>query len=47
MLNSEVMAIDLNTGELVQGSVITHAGLILEFCEPKGMALYKTVDGEV
>ncbi|KAL4875701.1 hypothetical protein BJY04DRAFT_232314 [Aspergillus karnatakaensis] len=46
-LNSEVMALDLETGELVQGPVVTRAGSTLEFREPEGMAVYETVDGEV
>ncbi|KAL4862132.1 hypothetical protein BDV12DRAFT_179286 [Aspergillus spectabilis] len=46
-LNSEVLALDLETGELVQGPVITRAGSTLEFREPEGMAVYETVDGEV
>ncbi|KAL2831542.1 hypothetical protein BDW59DRAFT_182177 [Aspergillus cavernicola] len=47
VLNSEVLAMDLNTGELVQGPVITRAGSTLEFREPEGMAVYETVAGEV
>ncbi|KAI9369946.1 hypothetical protein BJX61DRAFT_536034 [Aspergillus egyptiacus] len=46
-VNSEVMSLDLNTGELVQGPVITRAGSTLEFREPEGMAVYETADGEV
>jgi len=46
-LNSEVMSLDLNTGEIVQGPVITKAGSTLEFREPEGMAIYETADGEI
>ncbi|KAH2196749.1 hypothetical protein KXV55_008835 [Aspergillus fumigatus] len=46
-LNSEVMALDLNTGKLVQGPVTTKAGSTLKFREPEGMAIYKTASGEV
>jgi hypothetical protein len=46
-LNSELMALDLETGKLVQGPVITKAGSTLKFREPEGMAIYKTVSGEV
>ncbi|OJJ03372.1 hypothetical protein ASPVEDRAFT_42882 [Aspergillus versicolor CBS 583.65] len=45
-LNSEVLSMDLNTGELVQGPVVTKAGSTLEFREPEGLAIYKTEDGE-
>lgn len=45
-LNSQVLSMDLNTGELVQGPVMTKAGSTLEFREPEGLAIYKTKDGE-
>jgi hypothetical protein len=45
-LNSQVLSMDLNTGELVQGPVLTKAGSTLEFREPEGLAIYKTKDGE-
>lgn len=47
VLNSEVLSLDLNTGKIVQGPVITKAGESLEFREPEGMAIYKTDDDEV
>ncbi|KAL5333141.1 hypothetical protein BJX70DRAFT_381851 [Aspergillus crustosus] len=46
-LNSQVLALDLENGKLVQGPVITKAGSTLEFREPEGMAIYETVAGEV
>lgn len=47
VLNSEVLSLDLNTGKIVQGPVMTRAGESLEFREPEGMAIYKTDAGEV
>ncbi|KAL2833591.1 hypothetical protein BJY01DRAFT_259823 [Aspergillus pseudoustus] len=46
VVNSQVLSMDLNTGELVQGPLLTRAGSTLEFREPEGMAIYKTVGGE-
>lgn len=46
-LNSQVVSLDLNTGKIVQGPVITRAGSTLIFREPEGMAIYKTAAGEV
>ncbi|KAF9895294.1 hypothetical protein FE257_000198 [Aspergillus nanangensis] len=47
VLNSQVVSLDLNTGKIAQGPVMTRAGSTLEFREPEGMAIYKTVAGEV
>jgi hypothetical protein len=44
--NSHVHSLDLNSGELVQ-SFLTGAGSTLTHREPEGMALYRTVAGEV
>ncbi|KAL2867800.1 putative FacC-like extracellular signaling protein [Aspergillus lucknowensis] len=46
VLNSEVTALDLNTGDVVQGPLLTKAGSTLEFREPEGLAVYQTADGE-
>ncbi|KAL3492095.1 hypothetical protein BJX62DRAFT_250837 [Aspergillus germanicus] len=46
VVNSQVLSMDLNTGELVQGPLLTRAGSTLEFREPEGLAVYKTVGGE-
>ncbi|MFE9835209.1 teichoic acid biosynthesis protein C [Streptomyces sp. NPDC005551] len=47
IVDSEVTAIDLNTGKVAQGPVLTQAGSTLSFREPEGMAVYRTVAGEV
>ncbi|KAK4248964.1 hypothetical protein C7999DRAFT_13190 [Corynascus novoguineensis] len=46
-LNSEVASVDMNTGKLVQGPLITKAGSTLSFREPEGLAIYKTAAGQV
>lgn len=46
-LNSQVASVDMNTGKVVQGPVITRAGSTLSFREPEGMAIYQTAAGEV
>ncbi|KAL6850620.1 hypothetical protein ACO1O0_007744 [Amphichorda felina] len=46
VLNSQVLSLDLNTGKIVQGPVMTRAGESLVFREPEGMAIYKTDAGE-
>ncbi|KAL2179776.1 uncharacterized protein P884DRAFT_255991 [Thermothelomyces heterothallicus CBS 202.75] len=46
-LNSEVASVDMNTGEVVQGPLITKAGSTLSFREPEGLAIYKTAAGQV
>lgn len=46
-LNSEVAAVDLNTGAVTQGPVLTKAGSTLSFREPEGLAIYETAGGEV
>ncbi|KAK3306110.1 uncharacterized protein B0T15DRAFT_534386 [Chaetomium strumarium] len=47
VLNSEVASVDMNTGKVVQGPLITRAGSTLSFREPEGLAIYKTAGGEV
>ncbi|KAK4155280.1 putative major teichoic acid biosynthesis protein C [Chaetomidium leptoderma] len=47
VLNSQVASVDMNTGRVTQGPVITRAGSTLSFREPEGMALYRTADGQV
>lgn len=47
VVNSEVASVDMNTGQLVQGPVLTRAGSTLEFREAEGLAIYQTVAGEV
>jgi hypothetical protein len=46
-LNSQVAAVDMNTGKVVQGPVMTSAGKTLSFREPEGMAIYRTAAGQV
>ena len=46
-LNSEVASVDLDTGKITQGPLITKAGSTLKFREPEGMAIYKTAEGQV
>lgn len=46
-VNSQVASIDLNTGKVVQGPVLTKAGSTLSFREPEGLAIYKTDAGQV
>ncbi len=47
VLNSQVASIDLNTGKVVEGPIITKAGSTLDFREPEGLAIYQTVAGQV
>ncbi|MBA4861822.1 teichoic acid biosynthesis protein C [Streptomyces sp. PSKA54] len=47
VVNSEVTSIDMNTGTIKQGPVLTKAGESLDFREPEGLAIYQTVAGEV
>ncbi|KXG47090.1 uncharacterized protein PGRI_038360 [Penicillium griseofulvum] len=46
-VNSDVTTVDMNTGAVVQGPLITKAGSTLSFREPEGLAIYKTAGGEV
>lgn len=46
-INSEITAVNMNTGAVVQGPTLTKAGSTLSFREPEGLAIYKTVGGEV
>lgn len=45
-VNSEVTSIDMNTGKVKQGPILTKAGSTLKFREPEGLAIYQTVAGE-
>ncbi|GAB1216555.1 hypothetical protein ATERTT37_005771 [Aspergillus terreus] len=47
VVNSQVTAVDLNTGKVVQGPTVTKAGSTLSFREPEGLAIYRTDAGEV
>jgi hypothetical protein len=44
--NTYVSSIDINTGALKQGPVLTKAGSTLFFREPEGLAIYRTDAGE-
>lgn len=46
-IDSKISCIDLNTGAIVQNSVLTRAGSTLVWREPEGMAVYKTTAGNV
>lgn len=46
-VNSEITSVNMNTGKVVQGPTLTKAGSTLSFREPEGLAIYKTVAGEV
>lgn len=45
--NSEITTVDMNTGAVVEGPVLTKAGSTLSFREPEGLAIYETGGGEV
>jgi hypothetical protein len=47
VINSEVTAVNMNTGSVVQGPTLTKAGSTLTYREPEGLAIYETVAGEV
>lgn len=40
--NSYVTSIDINTGTVEQGPVLTKAGSTLQYREPEGLAIYRT-----
>ncbi|KAJ5163360.1 uncharacterized protein N7500_005190 [Penicillium coprophilum] len=46
-VNSDVTAVNMNTGAVIQGPLITKAGSTLSFREPEGLAIYQTAAGEV
>ncbi|KAJ8102400.1 teichoic acid biosynthesis protein C [Lipomyces tetrasporus] len=46
-VNSQVTSINMNTGAIAQGPVLTRAGSTLTYREPEGMAIYQTGAGEV
>ncbi|SEG40262.1 hypothetical protein SAMN04489712_10524 [Thermomonospora echinospora] len=45
--NARLSTIDLETGRRVEGPTLTTAGSALTFREPEGMAIHRTVEGEV
>ncbi|MEV5238397.1 teichoic acid biosynthesis protein C [Streptomyces cinnamoneus] len=47
IVDSEITSIDMNTGTIKQGPVLTKAGSTLDFREPEGLAVYQTVAGDV
>lgn len=47
VLNSQLVAVDMNTGKIVQGPVMTKAGSTLKFREAEGLAIYQKANGEV
>ncbi|GAB1317717.1 FacC-like extracellular signaling protein [Madurella fahalii] len=46
-VNSQLASVDMNTGKVVQGPLITKAGSTLSFREAEGLAIYKTAGGQV
>ncbi|MFF3767630.1 teichoic acid biosynthesis protein C [Streptomyces sp. NPDC001922] len=46
VVDSEITSIDLNTGKIKEGPVLTKAGESLSFREAEGMAVYRTDSGE-
>jgi hypothetical protein len=44
--NTYVTSIDINTGTVKQGPILTKAGLTLHHREPEGLAIYRTDAGE-
>lgn len=46
IVDSEVTSVNVNTGMIHQGPVLTKAGSTLTFREPEGMAVYTTQAGE-
>jgi hypothetical protein len=44
---SQVTSVNLNTGAIEQGPVLTKAGSTLSYREPEGMAIYETAAGEI
>lgn len=46
-VNSEITAVNMNTGVVSQGPALTKAGSTISFREPDGLAIYQTVAGEV
>ncbi|MGW7435048.1 phage baseplate protein [Streptomyces sp. NPDC054849] len=46
VVNSEVTCVNVNTGAISQGPVLTNAGSTLTFREPEGLAVYRTAAGE-
>lgn len=46
-VNSQLATVDMNTGSVVQGPVLTRAGSTLTFREAEGLAIYRTAAGQV
>ena len=47
VVNSQVTSINLNTGTVEQGPILSKAGSTLSYREPEGLAIYKTLAGEI
>lgn len=47
VVNSQVTSINLNTGTVEQGPLLTKAGSTLGYREPEGLAIYKALAGEI
>ncbi|KAJ5095955.1 hypothetical protein NUU61_005311 [Penicillium alfredii] len=45
-INSEMTTVDMNTGGIVQGPLITRAGANLSYREPEGLAIYEVSPGK-
>lgn len=46
VVDSEITCVNVNTGAINQGPVLTRAGSTLTFREPEGLAVYRTAAGE-
>jgi hypothetical protein len=44
--NTHLTSININTGKIAQGPVLTKAGSTLHWREPEGLAIYRTDAGE-
>jgi len=47
VVNSELASVNMNTGKIKQGPILTKAGSTLSFREPEGLAIYRTAAGEI
>lgn len=47
VINSQVSSVDMNTGKVVEGPVMTKAGATLDFREAEGLGIYQKANGEV
>lgn len=46
-VNSQITSINLNTGAVSEGPILTSAGSTLSYREPEGLAIYKTDAGQI